>query len=138
MVHLIVIEKDEARDIVLDALHRKGYDVVVQSVRDEKDHATTPAPQCPEGCSAAKMLDVLEKRFREENPGESFYRFVLKTIEKPMIEKTLKKTGGNQLAAARMLGINRNTLRSKIRRLGVRLPGIGWSADGVDLGGREG
>jgi len=128
MVHLIVIEKDEARDIVLDALHRKGYDVVVQAAGKERDPVPEPAQRCPDCCSAATMLEVLEQRFRDEGSDEGFYRFVLNTIEKPMVEKALTKTGGNQLAAARMLGINRNTIRSKIRRLGIRLPGIGWNA----------
>ncbi|MEK9149755.1 MAG: helix-turn-helix domain-containing protein [Candidatus Desantisbacteria bacterium] len=42
-------------------------------------------------------------------------------IEQPLIEKVLEKTGGNQVQAARILGINRNTLRSKIKRLGIKI-----------------
>ncbi|MCX5665665.1 MAG: hypothetical protein NT036_01255 [Candidatus Omnitrophica bacterium] len=47
------------------------------------------------------------------------YRSVMQSIEKPLIEKTLERTAGNQLKAARILGINRNTIRSKIRKLGI-------------------
>jgi len=47
------------------------------------------------------------------------YRSVLETVEKPLIEYALEQSRGNQLRAARTLGINRNTLRSKIKRLGI-------------------
>ncbi len=47
------------------------------------------------------------------------YRSVIRSIEKPLIEKTLESTKGNQLKAARILGINRNTIRSKIRKLDI-------------------
>ncbi len=47
------------------------------------------------------------------------YRCVFEMIERPLIEKTLERTEGNQLKAARILGINRNTLRAKIKKLGI-------------------
>ncbi|OGW76751.1 MAG: hypothetical protein A3I73_05425 [Omnitrophica bacterium RIFCSPLOWO2_02_FULL_45_16] len=40
-------------------------------------------------------------------------------VEKPLIEQTLEKTAGNQSKAAKILGINRNTIRSKIKKLGI-------------------
>ena len=47
------------------------------------------------------------------------YRSVIQAIEKPLIEGTLERTAGNQLKAARILGINRNTIRSKMKKLGI-------------------
>jgi two-component system nitrogen regulation response regulator GlnG len=47
-------------------------------------------------------------------------------VEVPLINATLAATGGNQIKAANLLGINRNTLRSRIKELGlsvVRTPG---------------
>jgi two-component system nitrogen regulation response regulator GlnG len=49
------------------------------------------------------------------------YHNAIETTEKPLIEKTLEETSGNQLKAAKVLGINRNTLRSKIRKLGIEV-----------------
>jgi DNA-binding protein Fis len=47
------------------------------------------------------------------------YKFVIEAVEKPLIERALARTEGNQLRAARNLGINRNTMRSKIKKLGI-------------------
>jgi len=47
------------------------------------------------------------------------YHSVIESIEKPLIEHILDRTDGNQLKAARILGINRNTIRSKIKKLGI-------------------
>jgi two-component system nitrogen regulation response regulator GlnG len=40
-------------------------------------------------------------------------------LEKPLIVQTLRATGGNQIKAAEILGLNRNTLRKKMRALGI-------------------
>ena len=50
---------------------------------------------------------------------EKLYRLTLKAVERPLIEKALERTYGNQIRAANILGINRNTLRSKIKELGI-------------------
>jgi len=51
-------------------------------------------------------------------PGR-VYREALVILEKPLIVHALRLTGGNQLRAARLLGINRNTLRKRCRELGI-------------------
>ena len=64
----------------------------------------------------------LERYFRDmdgEKPT-SIYEMVLKSIEKPMIETVLGQAKGNQTLAAEMLGINRNTLRSKMQQLRIK------------------
>jgi len=47
------------------------------------------------------------------------YKYILDLIEKPLIEYVLERTYGNQLKAAKILGINRNTMRTKIKKLGI-------------------
>ncbi|MBI4848479.1 MAG: sigma-54-dependent Fis family transcriptional regulator [Nitrospirae bacterium] len=43
----------------------------------------------------------------------------LKTVEKDLVEQALKKTGGNQTKAARLLGISRDALRYKMQKFGL-------------------
>jgi two-component system nitrogen regulation response regulator GlnG len=47
---------------------------------------------------------------------------VVAAVERPLIELVLEQTGGNQLRAAELLGINRNTLRKKLTALGIPIP----------------
>jgi DNA-binding protein Fis len=57
-------------------------------------------------------------KISEEKAG-ILYKTVITSIEKQLIEQMLQRTEGNQLKAARILGINRNTIRTKIKRLGI-------------------
>ena len=62
------------------------------------------------------VINALEQYFRDldgEKPA-AIYDMVLKSIEKPMLEVVLTKSGSNQTLAAEMLGFNRNTLRKKL------------------------
>jgi two-component system nitrogen regulation response regulator GlnG len=52
-------------------------------------------------------------------PSSGLYDRVLREIERPLLRVALTECGGNQLRAAALLGLNRNTLRKKIRELGL-------------------
>ena len=54
-----------------------------------------------------------------ELPLAGLYDRTLESIERPLIRMTLRATRGNQIKAAEVLGINRNTLRKKIEVLGI-------------------
>ena len=64
-----------------------------------------------------------------ENGGR-LYRSVMSRVEMPLLRLALELSAGNQLKAARLLGINRNTLRKRLRLLGL-LPGAHASAHGA-------
>ncbi|AJP71640.1 nitrogen regulation protein NR(I) [Sphingomonas hengshuiensis] len=53
----------------------------------------------------------------------SLYDRIIGEVERPLIEAMLARNGGNQLRAARALGINRNTLRKRIDTLGIDMAG---------------
>ncbi|MEL6337991.1 MAG: helix-turn-helix domain-containing protein, partial [Pseudomonadota bacterium] len=55
----------------------------------------------------------------ESLPPDGLYDRVLREVEMPLIALTMAATRGNQLRAADVLGINRNTLRKKIRELDI-------------------
>ena len=50
------------------------------------------------------------------------HREAMSLLEKPLLVHALAMTGGNQLRAARLLGLNRNTLRKRCRELQLELP----------------
>ena len=52
-------------------------------------------------------------------PAAGLYQRVLREVERPLITLTLQATYGNQIKAAEILGLNRNTLRKKIRDLNI-------------------
>lgn len=51
--------------------------------------------------------------------GGRLYRSVMARVEQPLLRHALELCGGNQLRAAKLLGINRNTLRKRLRLLGL-------------------
>jgi Fis family transcriptional regulator len=71
---------------------------------------------------ADAVLRTLEQYFHDldgEKPA-ALYDMVIRSIERPMLEFVLKRTHGNQSAAATLLGINRNTLRRKLTDYGLQ------------------
>jgi len=55
----------------------------------------------------------------EEIPIGALYRTVMDDAEKDLISEALGRAFGNQSLAAKILGINRNTLRAKINKLSI-------------------
>ncbi len=51
--------------------------------------------------------------------GGTVYKMVIGNTERVLIENALEKTFGNQVLAARLLGLNRNTIRTKIKKLNI-------------------
>ena len=75
----------------------------------------------PEPLAAAVERHI--KQFLAANrdgiPMRDIYDRVIAEVERPLIQMTLSATRGNQIKAAAMLGLNRNTLRKKIRDLDI-------------------
>ncbi len=64
---------------------------------------------------------ALDEYFRalEGEPATTVYDMVIKAVERPLFEAVLAHTEGNQTRAAEVLGINRNTLRKKLKDHGL-------------------
>ena len=63
-------------------------------------------------------MNTIEEALLISEDGK-IYRSVINQTEKVLIEKVLQQTAGNQILAARKLGLNRNTLRTKIKKLQI-------------------
>ena len=61
------------------------------------------------------------KGFGDGLPPPGLYHRILREVENPLISMALASTHGNQIKAAEVLGVNRNTLRKKIRDLNIRV-----------------
>jgi two-component system nitrogen regulation response regulator GlnG len=73
---------------------------------------------------SASVERHLTKYFLETGdklPPPGLYDRVLQEIERPLLSICLAATRGNQIRAAHLLGLNRNTLRKKIRDLGLEV-----------------
>ena len=71
----------------------------------------------------ARMVRRAVEGYFRDLDGEKpchVYNMVIHCVEKPLIESVLHRVRGNQSHAAAMLGINRNTLRKKIRVHGIK------------------
>ena len=64
----------------------------------------------------SRFLDQIGRYYPED-----LYALLMGKAERPLLRQILKRTGGNQLHAAKILGINRNTLRRKIKSHGINL-----------------
>lgn len=49
---------------------------------------------------------------------EDLHSLIMKKVEKPLLGQILRRSGGNQVQASKILGINRNTLRKKMKLYG--------------------
>ncbi len=101
--------------------------ITAELVENELSHARPGHAQSAQASStegqlqnsvAAFAAQILEDN-REDQPIEDLYKTVLREVELPLIKVVLRATRGNQIQAARVLGLNRNTLRKKISELNM-------------------
>jgi Fis family transcriptional regulator len=81
----------------------------------ESTEATTVA-------SLREAVDTFVRRYLDEMEGETgtdFYGLVLTEVEGPLLQAVMEYTRYNQSRAAQMLGLNRGTLRKKLRLHGI-------------------
>src|SRR5215203_2942006 len=99
-----------------------GADVIEAELSEAPAPTATPAEATAgEGLAAAVERHITDyfAAHRGALPAAGLYDRVLREIERPLIVATLGATHGNQIKAAHLLGLNRNTLRKKIRELDI-------------------
>ena len=93
--------------------------------RDMEREDSSPTLQIDEISLQLKPhLDALF-RYIVTHSGQNVYSELFSIIEEFLIKRTLEETDGNQVQAAKLLGLSRNTLRNRILRYGINLPYAG-------------
>jgi two-component system nitrogen regulation response regulator GlnG len=90
---------------------------ILPAMRDVPAPAEADAAGLSE--AAARHIGRYFSEFGDRLPPDGVYDRLLAEVERPLIAACLEATGGNQLKAAKLLGINRNTLRKKLTDLGL-------------------
>jgi two-component system nitrogen regulation response regulator GlnG len=89
--------------------------------RELAEQSTTPAGEGP--VTLATLVERNLASYFASQPGGvppiGLYDRVLAEIERPLFQLTLAATRGNQMRAAEVLGLNRNTLRKRLQDLGI-------------------
>ena len=115
----------ELENLVRRLLVLRGEDAISgEAVEAEFRAASSDATREIETESLAASVEQHIRRYFEALdgglPAPGLYGRVLREVEHPLIVATLEITRGNQVRAADILGMNRNTLRKKIRDLHIR------------------
>src|SRR6266568_4817485 len=100
-----------------------GAEVVDAELAEAMLPGEPAAAPANEGLSAAveRHLKEYYAAHKDTLPAAGLYDRVLREVERPLILLTLAATRGNQIRAAQLLGLNRNTLRKKIRELDIEV-----------------
>jgi len=100
--------------------------VIAAELAEAAPHPDEPQPSAPVTAAPEALAQAVERHIRQFlaahadglTPSDIYDR-VIAEVERPLIQMTLSATRGNQIKAAAMLGLNRNTLRKKIRDLDI-------------------
>jgi two-component system nitrogen regulation response regulator GlnG len=105
-------------------------EIVADVIEAELNTAERPpegmaSPMLPDDLSIGQAVEHYLQRYfssyGEDLPPAGLYQRVLADVEYPLVLAAMTATRGNQIRAAELLGVNRNTLRKKIRELGVNV-----------------
>ena len=100
---------------MLSLVALKGWHSWIALKRDELAHGALP-----HAGDTAGIGNAVKRWLESERPvSGTVYDRALAAFERPLFMEVLKVTGGNQLRAAQLLGINRNTLRKRLSELAI-------------------
>jgi two-component system nitrogen regulation response regulator GlnG len=103
---------------------------IIDSELDPRPVLGSVAPSAKQAVSSESegLSDAVERHlaeyfsgYKDALPPPGLYHRILREIEGPLIGAALAATRGNQIRAAELLGVNRNTLRKKVRDLDLQV-----------------
>jgi len=100
-------------------------EIIEAELRTNREPAPENGAVVPDNLSIGQAVEIYLQRyfasFAGELPPPGLYQRILEEVEFPLVLASMTATRGNQIKAAELLGLNRNTLRKKIRELGVNV-----------------
>ena len=103
-------------------------DTVTVDIVDAELNDVAPARPDDSASEAKSLMELIERHlatyfagFGRELPPPGLYDRIIRQVEVPLLTAALSATRGNQIRAAELLGVNRNTLRSRIRDLDIQI-----------------
>ena len=113
----------ELENVIQHAMVMAGSGVILP------EHLPIAPGSGPPPAAAGTLEQLVEQKLAEcvrglgRRESANLYDLLIGLVERPLLRAVLRETGGNQLRAAALLGINRNTLRKKLRQLGLTADG---------------
>jgi two-component system nitrogen regulation response regulator GlnG len=108
------------------ALHTQ--DLITAPIIDQELAEAIPARMPATAANTKDLSELVERHlagyfgeFGNELPPSGLYDRVIRQVEYPLLSAALAATRGNQIRAAELLGLNRNTLRSRIKELNIKV-----------------
>ncbi len=118
----------ELENVVRRLVALYSQDTLTAQIVEQELAGSTAAPSGAPGGEAADLSEAVERyltryfsSFGNDLPPPGLYDRVIRDVEKPLLSAALAATRGNQIRAAELLGLNRNTLRARIRDLNIRV-----------------
>jgi two-component system nitrogen regulation response regulator GlnG len=103
-------------------------DTLTAGAIDAELAEAAPPPPAETGRTPRELSEMVERylaghfaSYGRELPPAGLYDRILQHVERPLLMAALAATRGNQIRAAALLGLNRNTLRKKIRDLDIQV-----------------
>ncbi|MCB1485120.1 MAG: nitrogen regulation protein NR(I) [Hyphomicrobiaceae bacterium] len=110
----------------LVALHPQ--ETLTAQIVEQELAGSSPPPNSSASSDSGDLTEAVERyltryfsSFGNELPPPGLYDRIIRDVEKPLLSAALAATRGNQIRAAELLGLNRNTLRARIRDLNIRV-----------------
>lgn len=93
----------------------RGDVITVHDLGESLQDHMLPDPERADTALSASVRATLHQRLRAEPPSPTPFYDIIGQVEKSLVREALVATNGNQVKAAELLGLNRTTLRTKIR-----------------------
>jgi DNA-binding protein Fis len=122
MGRILVIEDDRNIQGLIEKIFPKDRLKVIKTILQDKSSQERLAGSGVKNPSSASLEEAVRAFLREEmnkNSWGTIHDAIIGKIEKTLIRMILEDEKGNQVRAAKRLGINRNTLRKKMRDLQI-------------------